>query len=172
MNEKIEKIGCPLDVFLRIFSEGIYVKNSYTKNKIKYLKPHQIRVIHNGETWFITFGKPKKFHYASYKYVKVFEYGKKWSLTKKELLDKKLSNVYYLKKKRLRILEELKPMLNFCNHKDYDYLIDIDKGEETLRVENYFIDCTGDNILAIKRKLLHYPRSFYTLNPNDKEEPK
>lgn len=26
MNEKIEKISCPLDVFLRIFSEGIYMK--------------------------------------------------------------------------------------------------------------------------------------------------
>ena len=171
MNEKIEKIGCPLEVILRIFSEGIYVKNDYTKNKMKYLKPHQIRVIHCGEKWFITFGKRKKYSYASHKYVGVFEYGKKWSLTKKELLDKKSSNVYYLKKKRLRILEEIKPHLKFSN--DYDYLIDIDKGEETLRIGNYFIDCTGDNVLTIKKKIVYgYPGSFHTLNPNDKEEPK
>lgn len=62
----------------------------------------------------------------------------------------------YLEEKRLKVLEEIKPICDIFGLNDYDYLIDIDKGEETLRINDTYIGCTSDNILAIKNELIGY----------------
>lgn len=43
-----QKLGCPLDVLLQVFKNGIYVKNDCTKNKIEYWDAQKIKIIDDG----------------------------------------------------------------------------------------------------------------------------
>lgn len=76
----IEKpIGCPLEIFLQIFSKGIHVKNSYTNYKIEHWHPQEIKVIDAGSQWDICkIGKYDKF-------VGCFNFGKTWSIKREDL---------------------------------------------------------------------------------------
>lgn len=76
-----QKLGCPLDVLLQVFKNGIYVKNDCTKNKIEYWDAQKIKIIDNGNQYDICLIGSK-----TNKYVGCFNYGKTWNLKKDDLV--------------------------------------------------------------------------------------
>ena len=77
-----QKLGCPLDVLLQVFKNGIYVKNDCTKNKIEYWDAQKIKIIDNGNQYDICLIGSKM-----NKYVGCFNYGKTWNLKKDDLVN-------------------------------------------------------------------------------------
>ena len=63
----------------------------------------------------------------------------------------------YLKKKRLEILEAIKPICDAFNIKDYDYLIRDDfQQTETLRIYDTYIGCSYNSIEGVIDELIGY----------------
>lgn len=60
----------------------------------------------------------------------------------------------YLIKKRLEVLEAIKPICDAFNIKDYDY--EIKDNHEILRIYNTKIGCDSNSIYAIKKELVGY----------------
>ena len=60
----------------------------------------------------------------------------------------------YLKIKRLKILEEIKPICKAFNITDYDYIVKKDLQRETLRINNTYIACSLNSISAVKDELI------------------
>lgn len=75
-----ERIGCPLDVFFKVFKKGIYVRNETTNHKLEFWYPQEIKVIDAGLQWDIC-----KINNKANKYVGCFNYKKTWALTREEL---------------------------------------------------------------------------------------
>ena len=63
----------------------------------------------------------------------------------------------YLKKKRLEVLETIKPICDVFGIDDYDYLIRDDYQQiETLRIYNTYIGCSYNSIEAVVDELIGY----------------
>lgn len=63
----------------------------------------------------------------------------------------------YLKKKRLEVLEAIKPICDAFNITDYDYLIRDDfQQTETLRIYDTYIGCSYNSINAVIDELIGY----------------
>ena len=63
----------------------------------------------------------------------------------------------YLKKKRLKVLEAIKPICDVFKIEDYDYLIRDDfQQTETLRIYNTYIGCSWNSIEAVIDELMGY----------------
>ena len=77
-----EELGIDLLTFVKVFEQGIFVKNESTNNKIEYWSPFDIKVIKSTYQTDICYIRSKK-----NKYVGCFNYGKTWALTRKELED-------------------------------------------------------------------------------------
>lgn len=75
-----EELGIDLITFVKVFEQGIFVKNESTNNKIAYWSPFDIKVIKSTYQTDICYIRSKK-----NKYVGCFNYGKTWALTRKEL---------------------------------------------------------------------------------------
>jgi hypothetical protein len=61
----------------------------------------------------------------------------------------------YLKNKRLKVLEAIKPICDAFDIKDYDYLIRDDyQQEETLRIYDTYIGCSYNSIEAVINELI------------------
>ena len=76
-----EELGIDLLTFVKVFEQGIFVKNESTNNKIEYWSPYDIKVIKSTYQTDICYIRSKKKN----KYVGCFNYGKTWALTRKEL---------------------------------------------------------------------------------------
>lgn len=59
-----------------------------------------------------------------------------------------------LKIKRLKILEEIKPICEAFNITDYDYIVKKDLQTETLRINNTYIACSLNSVSAVKDELI------------------
>lgn len=63
----------------------------------------------------------------------------------------------YLKEKRLKVLEEIKPICEAFNISDYDYIVRDDYQQtETLRLNNTYIGCSYNSISAVVDELIGY----------------
>lgn len=64
----------------------------------------------------------------------------------------------YLEKKRLEILEKIKPVCEAFKITNYDYILDNQKGytREFLIINGTKIGCSGNSILAVENELLAY----------------
>ena len=63
----------------------------------------------------------------------------------------------YIKKKRLEILETIKPICEVFNIEDYDYLIRDDfRQTETLRIYDTYIGCSYNSVEAVVDELIGY----------------
>lgn len=58
--------------------------------------------------------------------------------------------------KRQQMLEAIKPICEVFNIKDYDYLIDVEKGIETLVVNGTKIGCSCNSVMATIDELVGY----------------
>lgn len=78
--------------------------------------------------------------------------------------DKK-ARLEYLKKKRLEVLEEIKPICETFNI-EYDYVI-LPNGDEELLLNNIKICCSCNSVSAVKEEVIgyifveHYNRWWY-----------
>ena len=59
-------------------------------------------------------------------------------------------------KKRDDVIKELKPYCKLFKIKEYDYIIDEERGRELLRLNDTLIGCTGNSMLAIINELIAY----------------
>ena len=75
-----EELGIDLITFVKVFEQGIFVKNESTNNKIEYWSPFDVKVIKSTYQTDICYIRSKK-----NKYVGCFNYGKTWALIKEEL---------------------------------------------------------------------------------------
>jgi len=78
-------------------------------------------------------------------------------------------DIKYLKRKRCRVLKEIKQLCETFEIKDYDYIVKDEPYTETLRIYNDYYDCTTfSRIAEIKRIILFWgigmqtSISFYT----------
>lgn len=72
-----------------------------------------------------------------------------------------ISNEEYLNKKQIEVLKVIKPICNAFGIKNYDYIIETDIIEtesyiEVLKLNNTYIDCSGNSIDAIINELISY----------------
>lgn len=67
--------------------------------------------------------------------------------------DTRLEN---LRKKRLEVLEAIKPICECFGIDDYDYIVK-EKGQtETLRIYDTYIGCSCNSIMAVKHELIGF----------------
>lgn len=77
-------------------------------------------------------------------------------------------DIKYLKRKRCRVLKEIKQLCETFEIKDYDYIVKDEPYTETLRIYNNYYDCTFSRISEIKHIILFWgvgmqtSISFYT----------
>lgn len=62
----------------------------------------------------------------------------------------------YLIKKRIEVLDAIKPICEAFNITDYDYEINTEKGTEILRIYDVKIGCSCNSILAVKNELIGF----------------
>lgn len=62
----------------------------------------------------------------------------------------------YLQNKRLQVLEEIKPICDAFNIKDYDYIVQKNGQREVLRLYDVRIGCSRNSISAIKNELIGF----------------
>ena len=62
----------------------------------------------------------------------------------------------HLKKKRVKVLVTIKPVLETFEINDFDYTFDKDTHQETLIIEKTKIGCTLNSIEAIMQEVLGY----------------
>ena len=62
----------------------------------------------------------------------------------------------YLIKKRLEVLEEIKPICEAFNIKKYDYVISDTGQRETLVIRDVKIGCSSNSISAVVQELVGY----------------
>ena len=62
----------------------------------------------------------------------------------------------YLQNKRLQVLEEIKPICDAFNIKDYDYIVQENGQREVLRLYDVRIRCSCNSISAIKNELIGF----------------
>ena len=62
----------------------------------------------------------------------------------------------YLQKKRLQVLEEIEPICEVFNIKDYDYIVRENGQREVLRLYDVEIGCSCNSISAIKDELIGF----------------
>lgn len=66
----------------------------------------------------------------------------------------KQERIEYLYKKRLQVLEEIKPICDAFKIDKYDYLVEDCK--ERLKINDQLIGCDSNSIYAIKQELIGY----------------
>lgn len=64
--------------------------------------------------------------------------------------------IEYLKQKRLKVLEEIKPICDVFGIKDYDYIVKETGQTETLRINDTYIGCSHNTIISVKDELIGY----------------
>lgn len=62
----------------------------------------------------------------------------------------------YLESKRLKVLDEIAPICQAFNIKNYDYIVKQEGQSETLRIGDIKIGCSCNSISAIKDELIGY----------------
>lgn len=62
----------------------------------------------------------------------------------------------YLHKKRIEVLEAIKPICDVFGIKDYDYIVKESGQIETLRINNVYIGCSSNSIMAVQHELIGY----------------
>ena len=62
----------------------------------------------------------------------------------------------YLIKKREEVIETLTPYCKIHKIKKLDYIVDLDRGSEYLRLDDTLIGCTANSIHAIINELIAY----------------
>lgn len=67
-----------------------------------------------------------------------------------------MSDKEYLQKKRLEVLEEIKPICEAFNIKKYDYVISETGQSETLVIYDTKIGCSCNSISAVVQELVGY----------------
>lgn len=65
-------------------------------------------------------------------------------------------NQEYLEKKRIEILEAIKPICESFEIKDYDYLVNHEKGIERLVINGTQIGCRFNSLSAVIDELIGY----------------
>ena len=65
-----------------------------------------------------------------------------------------MDNLEYLKKKRLEVLEKIKPICEVFGIKDYDYIVRDYGQRETLRIGNTYIGCSCNSINGTINELI------------------
>lgn len=64
--------------------------------------------------------------------------------------------IEYLKKKRLEVLERIKPICDAFGIKDYDYIVKETGQNECLRLYDTYIECSCNSIEATMEELIGY----------------
>ena len=64
--------------------------------------------------------------------------------------------IEYLKKKRLKVLERIKPICDVFGIKDYDYIVKETGQTECLRLYDTYIGCSHNSIEATVEELIGY----------------
>ena len=64
--------------------------------------------------------------------------------------------IEYLKKKRLEVLERIKPICDVFGIKDYDYIVKETGQTECLRLYDTYIGCSHNSIEATVEELIGY----------------
>lgn len=64
--------------------------------------------------------------------------------------------VEYLKNKRIEVLEAIKPICDVFGIIDYDYIVKESGQTETLRINDVYIGCSHNSIMAVKHELIGY----------------
>lgn len=90
--------------------------------------------------------------YKTYNY-KIYEFEDVILEDKQELIT---SNQEYLKEKRIKVLETIKPICKAFKIIDYDYIVDGKIYRETLKLNNTYIGCTMNSIEATVNEILKY----------------
>jgi hypothetical protein len=67
-----------------------------------------------------------------------------------------MRDIEYLEEKRLKVLEEIKPICDAYGITDYDYEVRTAGQTETLRIRDTKIGCSSNSIFAIKQELTGY----------------
>lgn len=67
-----------------------------------------------------------------------------------------MSQLEYLKQKRIEVLKEIKPICEAFGISDYDYIVKDERQTETLRIESTKIGCSCNSIYAVKQELTGY----------------
>ncbi|MDD3138936.1 MAG: hypothetical protein PHX08_08195 [Lachnospiraceae bacterium] len=67
-----------------------------------------------------------------------------------------IEDMEYLQKKRLQVLEEIRPICDVFNIKDYDYIIQENGQREILRIYDIKIGCSCNSISAVKNELIGF----------------
>ena len=62
----------------------------------------------------------------------------------------------YLKKKRIKVLEAIKPICEAFDIEDYDYIVRDYEQTETLRIYNTYIGCSYNSIEGVINELIGY----------------
>ena len=62
----------------------------------------------------------------------------------------------YLQKKRLEVLEEIKPICEVFGINDYDYIISESSPREVLKLNGVKIGCSCNSISAVKNELIGF----------------
>lgn len=61
-----------------------------------------------------------------------------------------------LKNKRIEVLEAIKPICDVFGIKDYDYIVKESGQTETLRINDVYIGCSSNSIMAVQHELIGY----------------
>ena len=67
-----------------------------------------------------------------------------------------MSNLEYLKNKRLQVLDLIKPICESFHIKEFDYIINEETLSETLLLENQKIGCSCNSLSAVIEELIGY----------------
>ena len=67
-----------------------------------------------------------------------------------------MSDWNYLKEKRIKVLNEIKPYCELFGITDYDYFVNINTGGELLKLNSTYIGCTGNSIMAVIDEVIGY----------------
>ena len=62
----------------------------------------------------------------------------------------------YLTQKKQDVLKEITPICEVFGIKDFDYIIDTETGKEELKLNDTYIGCACNSLLAVKNELIGY----------------
>lgn len=62
----------------------------------------------------------------------------------------------FLKEKRIEALSNIKPYCEVFGIENYDYFVNTNTGGEVLKLNNTYIGCTGNSIMAIIDEVIGY----------------
>ena len=62
----------------------------------------------------------------------------------------------FLIEKRVKILEEIKPYCELFGITDYEYFVNTNTGGEVLKLNNTYIGCTGNSVMAVVDEFIGY----------------